>query len=348
MRLSVLLLSTAILLSMAPAVWAETPDMLDSFSLPLPEVKEKPVEAKQAESKPEAPLQPIAASPRVKPEAAARPQIPLKATSKVSMDVIKAETEVAATETVSTPTNTTPHVAMNAIAPQFALARAKGGFLSLRQVLARNPALIIFVNGATFKDNVAVLDNLQANMQKFRQLGVRVLVIAPDTIDTLHEVQLKKNYDFDLLADNSYLTSTQYGRVEMKTPMPALFTISQDGRMVGLQLRQSFDYNEATAPLRPKPVIQKPLVPAPAPVPVKAVAMPPAKVLPPQIEAATAPMPTPVVTKIAPTPIHWDSNKITALPMNVEPIEPEKVTVLPDIVSPTADRPAPVMQAPLK
>lgn len=143
------------------------------------------------------------------------------------------------------------------MAPQFDLMSAKGGYVALKDILEKGPALVMFTRGTAAPYSLQQMQMLQKNHAKLQQLNIQVVVISPEPLDALQRAQNKFKFDFHLLNDGRNEIARQYDVLQITEPTPALFSISKTGKVVAVQLqpqmKMPFDLNEATVLLRPIP-----------------------------------------------------------------------------------------------
>jgi peroxiredoxin Q/BCP len=158
-------------------------------------------------------------------------------------------------------------IAIGTQAPDFTLPGSTGGQVSLKQITAQGPALVLFTNGIGYSSQYLQL--LQRNLRQFQQLGVNVVAITPDAPNAM---QSAGGYNFPILSDSSNATARAYGVSAGYAPVPALFSVDAAGKVASVQLQEQpntvFSLKQATDPLRGQvqPAITSPL-PIPAQLP---------------------------------------------------------------------------------
>jgi peroxiredoxin len=158
-------------------------------------------------------------------------------------------------------------IAIGTQAPDFALPSQMGGQVSLKQLTAQGPALVLFTNGINYSGQYLQL--IQRNLRQFQQLGVNVVAISPDAPQAM---QAAGSYGFPILSDSSNNVARAYGVSAGYAPIPALFSVDAAGKVAAVQLQTQpntvFDLKQATDPLRGQvqPAIASPL-PVPAQLP---------------------------------------------------------------------------------
>lgn len=161
-------------------------------------------------------------------------------------------------------------IAVGSKAPNFNLSRAMGGYHTLGAMLEKGPAIVMFVRSASAPYSLQQLQLLQKNVNQFQQLGIQIVAITPDPLDALQGAQSRHNFIYDVLSDPGNNVARQFGIVQITESTPAMFSIDQQGNVVGIQLqpqmRSVFDLTEAALPLRPQLVATPQTMETPAPV----------------------------------------------------------------------------------
>lgn len=110
------------------------------------------------------------------------------------------------------PVATQPHPLLGKPAPEFELLDVDGKPQTLSQIRGNGPAIIVFYYGYGCSHCVAQLFGLQKDLQHFRELGVPIVAISPDTPD--HTAEKYKEYgafSFPVLSDPENKAATAYG-----------------------------------------------------------------------------------------------------------------------------------------
>lgn len=110
------------------------------------------------------------------------------------------------------PVATQPHALLGKPAPEFELLDVDGNPQTLSQFRGNGPAIIVFYYGYGCSHCVAQLFGLQKDLQHFRELGVPIVAISPDTPD--HTAEKYKEYgafSFPVLSDPDNKAATAYG-----------------------------------------------------------------------------------------------------------------------------------------
>jgi peroxiredoxin len=140
-------------------------------------------------------------------------------------------------------------IAVGTQAPDFALPSQMGTQVSLKQITAQGPALVLFTNGLNYSSSYLQL--VQRNLRQFQQLGVNVVAISPDAPNAM---QAAGAYGFPILSDSSNNIARAYGVSAGYAPVPALFSVDASGKVAAVQLQTQpntvFDLKQATDPLR--------------------------------------------------------------------------------------------------
>jgi peroxiredoxin Q/BCP len=104
------------------------------------------------------------------------------------------------------------HPLLGKAAPSFRLSNETGKARTLAELNSKGPVLIVFYYGYHCSHCVAQLFALNDEIQRFRDLGVEVIAISPDTSEETSRkfVQYGK-FDFPVLADVDHAVAQQFG-----------------------------------------------------------------------------------------------------------------------------------------
>lgn len=116
------------------------------------------------------------------------------------------------------PVATQPHPLLGKPAPEFKLLDVDGKQQTLSQIRGHGPAIVVFYYGYGCSHCVAQLFGLQKDLQHFRELGVPIVAISPDTPD--HTAEKYKEYGaftFPVLSDPDNMAATAYATYSAAT-----------------------------------------------------------------------------------------------------------------------------------
>lgn len=134
------------------------------------------------------------------------------------------------------PVATQPHPLLGKPAPEFELLDVDGKQQTLSQIRGHGPAIVVFYYGYGCSHCVAQLFGLQKDLQHFRELGVPIVAISPDTPE--HTAEKYKEYgafSFPVLSDPENKAATAYGTfvaatdATQETMVHGTFLISPEG-----------------------------------------------------------------------------------------------------------------------
>ena len=145
---------------------------------------------------------------------------------------------------------------LGAAAPPFNLPDARGGHVSLQDLLARGPVVVTFYRGAWCPYCDLTLRAYQDLLPEIRALGANLVAISPQTPDASLTTAEKKALAFAVLSDTANTVARQYGLVfqvpaaldaihrgfgvdlaasngdtSNELPVPGTFIIGRDGRI---------------------------------------------------------------------------------------------------------------------
>lgn len=156
-------------------------------------------------------------------------------------------------------------IAVGTQAPDFALQSFAGGTVSLKDLVASGPVLVLFTPGTSTANGLRPLQLLQKNLRQFETLGIKVVAVTPEPLAVIQRSQGQNQFAFHILNDTTNDVSRQYGVLQGYEPVPSLFGIDAAGNVASIQVQQQlnmvFDLKEATDPLRGQ---TQSAIPAPA------------------------------------------------------------------------------------
>lgn len=140
-------------------------------------------------------------------------------------------------------------------APNFQLAAGNGQVVTLQDIVANAPAVILFAKG---NSGMQAMQLLQKNQQQFKQLGIHVVAVSSEPLDSIARGAKARGITYPVLSDANGYATQQYG----VGSAPVLYTIAQGGQIAAVQVQSSgsmlFDLSEATLPVRPQQAVAAP------------------------------------------------------------------------------------------
>ena len=106
-------------------------------------------------------------------------------------------------------------VALGDQAPSFTLPGVDGRAVSLHDILAAGPVVVVFYRGGWCPYCNLQLRALQAVLPQIEAAGGRLVAISPQTPDESLSTQQKAGLGFDVLSDAGSTTSRRYGLVHV-------------------------------------------------------------------------------------------------------------------------------------
>jgi peroxiredoxin len=127
------------------------------------------------------------------------------------------------------------HPLLNQSAPDFTLTDVDGQKRTLAEFHRDGPLVLVFYYGYTCNHCVSQLFGLNKDLEKFRELGVTVVAISPDSAETTKEKYAKYGaFDFAVLSDPENRVAETYGAYNRETDEPshATLVITRNGKVV--------------------------------------------------------------------------------------------------------------------
>ncbi|MBI2062070.1 MAG: redoxin domain-containing protein [Nitrospirae bacterium] len=119
------------------------------------------------------------------------------------------------------------------MAPAFRLRAMTGNDISLTDVLAQGPVVLVFYESSKSSHCRKQLDEFNRNLGEFRRRGAILLAVSADSPETSAQLAKDLHLAFPLLSDPSLETIQAYGmaRMEKDAAVPGIFIIPQSGRI---------------------------------------------------------------------------------------------------------------------
>lgn len=157
-------------------------------------------------------------------------------------------------------------IAVGEKAPLFEAVNQQNNTVILADLLQSGPVVLIFYRGQWCPYCSRHLNAFQEELEAIQALGAHVIAISPETPDYLMEMAEKSGARFELLWDNSYTISKDYGLLfdpgeelvsryntrlnadfpdshggsDTYLPIPATYVIGQDGQIVWRQFDPNY------------------------------------------------------------------------------------------------------------
>jgi len=120
---------------------------------------------------------------------------------------------------------------VGAAAPDFTLPSTHGDF-TLSKALKQGAVLLVFYPGDDTPVCTKQLCNYRDNLDVFRDLGVQVIAINPQSEDSHRKFADKHTFPFPVVADTSKAVCKQYGALNfLGIAKRALVLIGRDGKI---------------------------------------------------------------------------------------------------------------------
>jgi peroxiredoxin len=147
--------------------------------------------------------------------------------------------------TTATPPSADAPLALNSLAPDFTLANAHGGSITLSQVTATRPILLIFYLGYSCPRCVSHLHILADSKPDFDKTRVQILAISPDAVaDTKESIDAYGDFPFPLLSDLDMKVARTYNLVEGKDMLYHAAIIIDTHRKIRFAVKSSHPYDD--------------------------------------------------------------------------------------------------------
>ncbi len=120
-------------------------------------------------------------------------------------------------------------IEIGSTAPDFTLPSNKGD-ISLSEQLANGPVLLVFYPGDDTPVCTKQLCNYRDNLESFSDIGINVIAINPQSIDSHQAFASKYDLPFPIVSDASGETCRAYGAMSfLRTAKRALVLVGKDG-----------------------------------------------------------------------------------------------------------------------
>ncbi len=118
-------------------------------------------------------------------------------------------------------------------APPFELPDQQRAAVSLAQLRATGPVVLVFYRGDWCPYCRAQLDRIQARLGELQATDARVVAITVDTPDQSLALAKKRGYQFPILQDEAGRIGSQYGvwDKEAELHLPATFIVDREGKI---------------------------------------------------------------------------------------------------------------------
>lgn len=134
------------------------------------------------------------------------------------------------------------------MAPDFTLTSGTGEAVSLTELRADGPVVLVFVRSADWcpfcRDQ---LKDLEANRAAIEASGARLVGLSYDSADTQAKAVAKLGLGFPLLSDPGSKTITAYGILNEEArgraaglPHPAIFVVDTDGKIAAKLMEEGY------------------------------------------------------------------------------------------------------------
>lgn len=143
------------------------------------------------------------------------------------------------------------------MAPDFSLSNATGDMVRLNDLLKKGPVVLTFYRGTWCPYCNLQLAQLQGILPQIKGIGASLVAVSPQTPDNSLDIKEKNNLEFEVLSDvgnivaRQFTTVFKYGETPLNTmkelgydfdsfygddsreiPIPALFIINQDSKVI--------------------------------------------------------------------------------------------------------------------
>lgn len=133
----------------------------------------------------------------------------------------------------------TPDLKVGDRAPEFQLQDAEGKATTLASLLARGPVLLAFYPGDFTPVCTRQLCSYQSRIEEFSGLGIQVVGISADPVESHQRFRQEKGLGFALLSDPAREVARAYGVGVLKFLNGhgrAVFVVGRDGRIAYRQV----------------------------------------------------------------------------------------------------------------
>ncbi len=100
-----------------------------------------------------------------------------------------------------------------AIAPDFSLPNIKGQNITLANLVAKGPVVLVFYRGEWCRYCNVALRNYQAILSQIQELGATLVAVSPQTPDHSLSLAEKAELRFEVLSDKGNQVARSYGLV---------------------------------------------------------------------------------------------------------------------------------------
>lgn len=134
---------------------------------------------------------------------------------------------------------TQPHPLLDQPAPDFELPNDRGELMSLRDLTAKGPVVVVFYYGYGCSHCVAQLFGIQKDLKHFQHLGAQIVAISADPAEkTAAQFAKYGRFDFPVLSDESQKVAEQYavytppGENREEDRLHGTFLVDRNGRVI--------------------------------------------------------------------------------------------------------------------
>ncbi len=122
-------------------------------------------------------------------------------------------------------------IAVGTKAPDFTLPSNKGS-ITLSDELTKGPVLLVFYPGDDTPVCTKQLCNYRDNLDSFSEIGVNVVAINPQSVDSHKTFASKYDLPFPVVSDEGGDVCRKYGAMSfLRTAKRALVLVGRDGRV---------------------------------------------------------------------------------------------------------------------